>query len=68
MGITSLSDWTPEEFMNRNSLRKPQLTNNNPFSDIEVSFIPGEVPFPSIQANEDAGDAHASPSRTGQSY
>ena len=60
MGITSLSDWTPEEFMNRNKLRKPQLTDNNLLSEIKASFISGEanVPFPSIQANEDDGDAH----------
>ena len=60
MGVNSLSDWTPEEFMNRNKLRKPQLKYNNPFGEIEASFASGEVkvPFSSIQAHEDDGNTH----------
>ena len=28
MGVNSLSDWTPQEFMNRNNLRIPQTNDD----------------------------------------
>mgnify|MGYP003314782936 CR=1 FL=1 len=39
MGVNSMSDWTPEEFMNRNNLRRPEFKDDEPFSNIEGPFI-----------------------------
>ena len=59
MGITSLSDWTPEEFMNRNTLRKPQIKDRNPLGEIEASFLSGEVKVPVIMDGNNQEDPSA---------
>ena len=62
MGVNSLSDWTPQEFMNRNNLRIPQTNDDAPLGESESPFLFSEFegPVPSMHAHEDDGDIHGS--------
>ena len=61
MGINSLADWTPQEFMNRNNLRIPQTNDDALLGESEPPFLFREFegPVPSMHAHEDDGDTHA---------